>query len=373
MGTIDFNADLGESFGLWERGADDALMQVISSANVACGFHAGDPATMRVAVETAAHYGVAVGSHPACPTGSGSAAAAWRCRRRTSHDYVLYQTGALRAFAAAAGLRLHHVKPHGALYMMALDDAPLARAIVEAVGRVDDGLPVYTLAGSEVWHAAEAAGVSAPVAEFFADRPMRRDGDVVMFGWQELFEPTPEAVAERVREFVTTGVVTSLEGRRSPSRRRASACTATRRARTASAPPCVPRSRGQGMRSAASCRPMRKQGWSRAASERPGTEEVQQCPTPTRLRRRYSRASNPPQPGVGVSLSVGAFGFSVLDARAGRGARLHPAAASGSSSRSRWGSARSASCSAAIRAAREQRVQPGRSRSCTRGSSSPPG
>jgi UPF0271 protein len=95
--------------------------------------------------------------------------------------------------------------------MMALDDAPLARAIVEAVGRVDDGLPVYTLAGSEVWHAAEAAGV-LPVAEFFADRPMRRDGDVVMFGWQELFEPTPEAVAERVREFVTTGAVTSLEG-----------------------------------------------------------------------------------------------------------------------------------------------------------------
>jgi UPF0271 protein len=126
-------------------------------------------------------------------------------------DYVTYQTGALRAFAAAAGLRLHHVKPHGALYMMALDDAALARAIVESVARIDEGLPVYTLAGSEVWHAAGAAGI-LPVAEFFADRPMRRDGTVVMFGWQELFEPTPEAVAERVREFVTTGTVTSLEG-----------------------------------------------------------------------------------------------------------------------------------------------------------------
>src|SRR3954466_6523362 len=211
MAAIDFNADLGESFGLWERGADDTLMQVISSANIACGFHAGDPGAMRVAVDTAAHYGVAVGAHPGLPDRLGFG------RRRVDvsgsdvADYVLYQTGALRAFAAAAGLRLHHVKPHGALYMMALDDAPLARAIVESVARIDDGLPVYTLAGSEVWHAAEAAGV-LPVAEFFADRPMRRDGTVVMFGWQELFEPTPEAVAERVREFVGTGAVTSLEG-----------------------------------------------------------------------------------------------------------------------------------------------------------------
>ena len=211
MRAFDFNADLGESFGLWERGADDALMQVISSANVACGFHAGDPATMRVAVETAAHYGVAVGSHPGLPDRLGFGRRRMEVSPQDIGDYVLYQTGALRAFATAAGLRLHHVKPHGALYMMALDDAPLARAIVEAVGRVDDGLPVYTLSGSEVWHAAEAAGV-LPVAEFFADRPMRRDGDVVMFGWQELFEPTPEAVAERVREFVTTGAVTSLEG-----------------------------------------------------------------------------------------------------------------------------------------------------------------
>jgi UPF0271 protein len=211
MGAIDFNADLGESFGLWERGADDELMRVISSANIACGFHAGDPGAMRLAVETAAHYGVAVGAHPGLPDRLGFGRRRMDVSASDVADYVLYQTGALRAFAAAAGLRLHHVKPHGALYMMALDDAPLARAIAEAVAKVDDGLPVYTLAGSEVWHAAEAVGI-VPVAEFFADRPMRRDGDVVMFGWQELFEPTPEAVAERVREFVTTGTVTSLEG-----------------------------------------------------------------------------------------------------------------------------------------------------------------
>jgi UPF0271 protein len=211
MAAIDFNADLGESFGLWERGADDALMQVISSANVACGFHAGDPGAMRVAVATAAHYGVAVGAHPGLPDRLGFGRRRMDVTADDVADYVLYQTGALRAFAEAAGLRLHHVKPHGALYMMALDDAPLARAIAEATAKVDDGLPVYTLAGSEVWDAALAAGVQ-PVAEFFADRPIRRDGEVVMFGWQELFEPTPEAVAERVRELVTTGAVTSLEG-----------------------------------------------------------------------------------------------------------------------------------------------------------------
>jgi UPF0271 protein len=190
-------------------------MRVISSANVACGFHAGDPGAMRVAVETAAHHGVAVGAHPGLPDRLGFGRRRMEVSPADVADYVLYQTGALRAFAAAAGLGLHHVKPHGALYMMALDDAPLARAIAEAIARVDDGLPVYTLAGSEVWHAAEEAGI-VPVAEFFADRPMRRDGDVVMFGWQELFEPTPEAVAERVREFVTTGTVTSLEGEAVP-------------------------------------------------------------------------------------------------------------------------------------------------------------
>ena len=211
MTTIDFNADLGESFGLWERGADDELMQVISSANVACGFHAGDPGAMRVAVASARHYGVAVGAHPGLPDLLGFGRRAMDLKPDDARDYVVYQTGALQAFARAEGCELHHVKPHGALYVMALDDAPLARAIAEGVAQVDERLPVYTLAGSELWDAAQAAGVPA-VAEFFADRPLRRDGTVVMFGWQELFDPTPEAVAARVRELVTTGAVTSVEG-----------------------------------------------------------------------------------------------------------------------------------------------------------------
>jgi len=208
---MDFNADLGESFGLWERGADDALMRVISSANVACGFHAGDPSAMRRAVDSALASGVAIGAHPGFPDLLGFGRRRIDATPGEVHDYVLYQVAALDGFVRAAGARLHHVKPHGALYMQALDDAALARAIAEAVAVFDDSLGVYTLAGSELFDAAQAAGLR-PVPEFFADRPLRGDGTVVMFGWQELFEPTPEAVGERVRSLVETGTVPALDG-----------------------------------------------------------------------------------------------------------------------------------------------------------------
>ena len=181
---IDFNADLGESFGLWERGADEALMRVISSANVACGFHAGDPGAMRRAVAQARANGVHVGAHPGLPDLLGFGRRVMDVAADDVRDYVLYQVAALDGFAHG----LHHVKPHGALYMMALDDAAIARAVAEAVASYQEGLPVYTLAGSELWHAAAAAGLPA-VAEFFADRPLRADGSVVMFGWQEAVRP----------------------------------------------------------------------------------------------------------------------------------------------------------------------------------------
>jgi UPF0271 protein len=211
MDAVDFNADLGESFGLWTRGADDALMRVISSANVACGFHAGDPGAMRRAVASARREGVAIGAHPGFPDLLGFGRRNIEASPGDVRDYVLYQVGALDAFAGAAGARLHHVKPHGALYMMALERRALARAIAEAVAEYDDALAVYTLAGSELSDAAGAAGLQV-VPEFFADRPLRADGSVVMFGWQELFEPTPEAVTGRVRSLIETGTVRSLEG-----------------------------------------------------------------------------------------------------------------------------------------------------------------
>jgi UPF0271 protein len=205
--VIDFNADLGESFGLWERGHDAALMRVISSANVACGFHAGDPGAMRRAVVQARAQDVAIGAHPGLPDLLGFGRRVMDAAADDVRDYVLYQVAALDGFAHG----LHHVKPHGALYVMTLGDAAIARAVAEGVAEYQEGLPIYTLPGSEMWHAAKAAG-TPPVAEFFADRPLRPDGSVVMFGWQPLFDPTPEAVAERVRSLLETGTVPALDG-----------------------------------------------------------------------------------------------------------------------------------------------------------------
>lgn len=209
--TIDFNSDLGESYGLWERGADDAMLRCVSSVNVACGFHAGDPSTMRGTVARAIRNGVAIGAHPGYPDLLGFGRRRFDVAPGDVRNYVLYQVGALAAFVAAAGGRLHHVKPHGALYMAALDEPAVARALAEAVAEHDSDLSIYTLHGSEMWQAAARAGLRA-VPEFFADRPLRADGTVVMFRWWEQFEASPETVAGRVKDLLATGAVPTLEG-----------------------------------------------------------------------------------------------------------------------------------------------------------------
>lgn len=208
--SVDINADLGESFGRWQLGADQVLMRAISSASVACGFHAGDPITMQATVLLAKRESVSIGAHPGLPDLLGFGRRNIDVAPADAAAYAVYQTGALAAFCRAAGVDLHHVKLHGALYMMALEDAALARAIAEAIAGIGE-LPVYTLAGSEMWDAAAAAGLQ-PVPEFFADRPLHKDGSVLMFGWQEHFEATPETVSERVRSLMRTGTVRSLEG-----------------------------------------------------------------------------------------------------------------------------------------------------------------
>jgi UPF0271 protein len=182
------------------------MMRVISSANVACGFHAGDPGVMRKTLAGARRHGVAVGAHPGLPDLLGFGRRRMDVSPQDIRDYVLYQIGALSAFATAAGLPLHHVKPHGALYMMAVEDPEVARAVAEAVAEFDSGLPVYTLAGGALAAAAETAGLRA-VTEFFADRPLAADGSVVMFNWRERIDTSPEAIARRVRSFLTTGSV----------------------------------------------------------------------------------------------------------------------------------------------------------------------
>jgi 5-oxoprolinase (ATP-hydrolysing) subunit A len=187
------------------------MMTCISSANVACGFHAGDATVMRTAVARALEHGVAIGAHPGYPDLLGFGRRALDVSPADTRNYVLYQIGALDGFVAAAGGRLQHVKPHGALYMATLDDARIAGAVVEAVAEFDDSLAVFTIAGSELSDAAARVGLPV-VTEFFADRPLRGDGSVVMFGWADVFSATPETLSERVRDLLTTGQVKALDG-----------------------------------------------------------------------------------------------------------------------------------------------------------------
>ncbi|MDX2194657.1 MAG: 5-oxoprolinase subunit PxpA [Gemmatimonadales bacterium] len=178
MIRIDLNGDMGESFGTWALGDDDAMLRHVTSANIACGFHAGDPTTMRRTVRLALDRGVAVGAHPGYPDLAGFGRRAMACTPDEVRDLVTYQVGALAAFAAAEGGRLAHVKPHGALYNAAARDQRLADAIAEAVRAVDPTLVLVGLAGSELMAAAERAGLAA-AHEAFADRAYGADGHLV--------------------------------------------------------------------------------------------------------------------------------------------------------------------------------------------------
>jgi UPF0271 protein len=175
---IDLNSDLGESFGPWRMGQDAELMAAITSANVACGFHAGDPGVMRETVRLARVQAVAVGAHPGFRDLEGFGRREMRCSPQEVEDLVVYQVGALAAVAAAQGVRLQHVKAHGALYNMACRDEELARAIARATSLVDEGLTLFGLPGSALLAAGARQGLKV-AAEVFADRAYNRDGSLV--------------------------------------------------------------------------------------------------------------------------------------------------------------------------------------------------
>lgn len=174
---IDLNSDLGESFGPWPMGQDAALMTSITSANVACGFHAGDPGVMRRTVELAKHHNVAIGAHPGFPDLAGFGRRELEATPQEVEDMVLYQVAALAGVAAAAGVRLQHVKAHGALYNMACRDRELASAITRAVAAFDRSLILFGLPSSELLRAGENAGLRV-AAEAFADRAYEPDGSL---------------------------------------------------------------------------------------------------------------------------------------------------------------------------------------------------
>lgn len=177
MTRIDLNADLGESFGPWPMGQDEALMTSITSANVACGFHAGDPAVMRRTIRLAKTHGVAVGAHPGFADLVGFGRREMHVSPAEIEDLVLYQVAALAGVAASEGVRVQHVKAHGALYNMAARDSAIAGAIARAVAAVDRSLILFGLPNSELVREGEKAGLTI-AAEIFADRSYEPDGSL---------------------------------------------------------------------------------------------------------------------------------------------------------------------------------------------------
>jgi UPF0271 protein len=212
--TIDLNCDMGESYGAWKMGADAAVMPFITSANIACGFHAGDPATIRETVKLAADHGVAIGAHPSLPDLMGFGRRVMRISAQDMYDLVVYQAGAVEAFARAAGAKLHHVKCHGALYNMAANDEALSDAMARAAKDLG-GVLLYTLDGSVMMARARKMGVRA-VGEAFADRGYSDDGTLAPRNIPGgMIEDEAKSVAQALA-MVRDGYVTSLSGKRVP-------------------------------------------------------------------------------------------------------------------------------------------------------------
>jgi UPF0271 protein len=196
---IDLNCDLGESFGPYVMGADAEVMPLITSANVACGFHAGDPSVMRRTVRLAKQHGVSVGAHPGFRDLVGFGRRELKCSPDEIYADVLYQIGALAAVCRAEGVRLHHVKPHGALYNMACAHREMARAVTAAVADFDRSLVLFALPGSELHRAGLEAGLRV-ACEAFADRRYNEDGSLVPRGLPgAVLEDEAEAEAQVCR------------------------------------------------------------------------------------------------------------------------------------------------------------------------------
>jgi UPF0271 protein len=207
---VDLNSDLGESFGAWKMGRDSDVLTFVSSANLACGFHAGDPCVMRASVAAAKEAGTAVGAHPGYPDLVGFGRRNLDCTPDQIYADTLYQIGALRAFCEAQGVRLQHVKPHGAMYNSAAKKIDAALAIAQAV-KDAGGLILLGLAGSAFEKAAAETGVPF-AAEAFADRGYMSDGTLVPRSQPGAFVRDTEQAAQRVIRMVKEGTVEAVDG-----------------------------------------------------------------------------------------------------------------------------------------------------------------
>ncbi len=209
--TVDFNGDVGE-------GCDDAaLLPYLSSASIACGWHAGDAETMRRTVALCRQFEVAIGAHPSFDDREGFGRRELPTSPAEIHAQTLYQIGALHAFAKAAGARLHHVKPHGALYNVAARERPIAQAIAQAVRDFDAGLVLYGLARSELTRAGEALGLRV-AHEAFAERRYERDGSLTPRAIAEAVISDVDLAAQQVAQMLTARSVTARGGETIPIR-----------------------------------------------------------------------------------------------------------------------------------------------------------
>jgi len=212
---LDLNCDMGESFGPWIMGNDDGIMPFITSANIACGFHAGDPATMRQTVASAIRHDVALGAHPGLPDLQGFGRRPMTISPQEVFDLVVVQVGSLAAVAASQGARLHHVKAHGALYNMAAGDIKLATAVADAVKSVDDSLILFALAGSHLVEAGRQAGLKV-AQEVFADRSYQDNGLLTPRSQEGAMITEVNHAISQVLQMVKEGSVTSLSGKQVP-------------------------------------------------------------------------------------------------------------------------------------------------------------
>ena len=206
---IDFNCDMGESFGMYKMGFDEEVIKHITSANIACGFHAGDPNWMRHTVKLAEENGVAVGAHPSFPDLSGFGRRNMVVSPEEARNDVIYQMGALQAFTSSR--KLQHVKPHGAMYNMAVADRELARAICEAVLEVDQDVALLALAGSDWIGIAEDMGLRVG-REIFADRALNPDGTLVSRSTPGSVIHDTNEVVERSLRMVRDGKAKAING-----------------------------------------------------------------------------------------------------------------------------------------------------------------
>jgi UPF0271 protein len=206
---VDLNCDLGESFGAYQLGNDEAILPYVSSINIACGFHAGDPAIMKKTVALAVQHQVAIGAHPGLPDLAGFGRREIAITPEEAYDMVVYQVGALQGFVKAANTTLHHVKPHGALYNMAAINASLAKAIAEAVYHTQPQAILYGLAGSALIKAGKEAGLLT-ACEVFADRTYQPDGTLTSRRQPNALITNEEEAINQVLQMVKTNTVQTI-------------------------------------------------------------------------------------------------------------------------------------------------------------------